>query len=229
MTKQINTTETLGEIVIRVTNIVYGCLDNLFERWHNERGCESFKDYEDHMAKKFANIRGVKYVSMRSEPFSVTWETLDGHMFITKITAEADSVETQYLQPERKDLTMLEDHITKEQAVTLSYREVLEHKTKSNADGTPMRCRVNGKCKTWKTRPEDYRLPVKYGMYQCFYITPENAEEWYQPITDPGRPGDPPYGLLQHYGETGQPLVLPGEPGYDPVNDVDLSMPPAEK
>lgn len=52
------------------------------------------------------------------------------------------------------------------------------HRTKRNADGTAVRCRANGACKTWKTRPDDFRLPVKYGLKTCFYITPHNANEW---------------------------------------------------
>ena len=36
--------------------------------------------------------------------------------------------------------------------------------------------RANGKCKTWKTRPNDFRLPIKYGFYgPCDYITSSNA------------------------------------------------------
>ena len=68
--------------------------------------------------------------------------------------------------------------ITKEIAESLSYRDILHHVRYNNADNTPMRCRVNGKIKTWKTRPDDFRLPVKYGLRICFYITPENAHEW---------------------------------------------------
>ena len=52
------------------------------------------------------------------------------------------------------------------------------HRTQRNADGSPLRCRVNGKLKTWKTRPNAYRLPVKHGIKQFFYITPENAAYW---------------------------------------------------
>lgn len=68
--------------------------------------------------------------------------------------------------------------ITKKQAITLQYRTELYHRTATNADGTPLRCRVNGKCQIWKTRPDDFRLPVKYGLKQCFYITPDNAKDW---------------------------------------------------
>jgi hypothetical protein len=54
----------------------------------------------------------------------------------------------------------------------------LYHAFLTNRDGSALRCRVNGRCKTWKTRPQRFRLPVKYGLKTCFYITPENAHEW---------------------------------------------------
>jgi hypothetical protein len=68
--------------------------------------------------------------------------------------------------------------ITKEMAVAATYRQEFQHKTLKNADKTPVRCRVNGKCKTWKTQPENFQLPVKHGLKTCFYITPANANEW---------------------------------------------------
>ena len=52
------------------------------------------------------------------------------------------------------------------------------HRTITNADGTPVRCRKSGKLKTWKTRPRDFKLPVKYGLKNSFYLTPENIGEW---------------------------------------------------
>ncbi len=68
--------------------------------------------------------------------------------------------------------------VNKTIATTVTYGDIFHHKTAKNADGTPVRARVNGKCKTWKTRPDDFRLPVKYGLRDCFYITPENAGDW---------------------------------------------------
>ena len=68
--------------------------------------------------------------------------------------------------------------ITRDVAVALDYRRELHHVSLKNADGSPVRCRVNGKCKTWKTRPDDFRLPVKYGLKECFYIDNRNAHEW---------------------------------------------------
>jgi hypothetical protein len=41
-----------------------------------------------------------------------------------------------------------------------------------------VRIRRNGQTKVWKTRPNDFRIPVKYGLYECFYITPENAHQF---------------------------------------------------
>jgi hypothetical protein len=68
-----------------------------------------------------------------------------------------------------------DDH---EIAEPLRHGTTLHHKTVKNADGSPCRCRVTGKCKTWKTRPDEFRLPVKYGLRQSFYIEPRNAHEW---------------------------------------------------
>lgn len=69
--------------------------------------------------------------------------------------------------------------ITKAIAQSLKRGDILEHKYQKNSDKTPMRCRVNGKCQVWKTRPEEFRLPVKHGLYDCFYITQNtNADMW---------------------------------------------------
>jgi hypothetical protein len=56
------------------------------------------------------------------------------------------------------------------------------HRTKRNTRGQA-EVRRNGKTKTWKTRPGEFQIPVKYGMYDCFYITDRNADEW---STKPG-------------------------------------------
>jgi hypothetical protein len=68
--------------------------------------------------------------------------------------------------------------ITKSIATSVPLGTIFEHNTLQNADGTPLRCRVNGKCKTWKTRPEEFRLPVKHGLKTCFYLTQANCHEW---------------------------------------------------
>lgn len=67
--------------------------------------------------------------------------------------------------------------ITKEIATTMKRGTILYHRTVKNADKSPARCRVNGKCQTWKSRPEAFKLPVKHGLRDCFYITegPEAA------------------------------------------------------
>jgi hypothetical protein len=50
------------------------------------------------------------------------------------------------------------------------------------ADGkNTKRCRRNGATKTWKTRPGHFRIPVKYGLKTCFYITHANAHH-YTPV-----------------------------------------------
>tara|TARA_Y100000034_G_C6811393_1_gene364657 strand:- start:324 stop:779 length:456 start_codon:yes stop_codon:yes gene_type:complete len=68
--------------------------------------------------------------------------------------------------------------ITKELAEELDRGTTLHSLIEKNSDGTPVRVRVNGKCRTWKTRPEEFKLPVKYGLYKCLYINEKNASEF---------------------------------------------------
>lgn len=64
-------------------------------------------------------------------------------------------------------------------ARTAQVGQTFYHVFEKNADGTAVRCRVNGKCKTWKTRPGHYELPVKHGLHNCFYIRPGfNDGDW---------------------------------------------------
>jgi hypothetical protein len=65
--------------------------------------------------------------------------------------------------------------ITKEQAMTVNN---FTHATLKNKDNTPCRVRRSGKTQTWKTRPDEFKIPVKYGLYQSLYITQNNAHEF---------------------------------------------------
>lgn len=39
--------------------------------------------------------------------------------------------------------------------------------------------RRNGATKTWKTKPNEWRLPVKYGLRDAFSITQADAENYH--------------------------------------------------
>lgn len=67
--------------------------------------------------------------------------------------------------------------MTRYDAERAQHGQIFEHVSLKNSDGTPTRCRVNGKIRTWKTR-DHWELPVKHGLKHCFYITPDNASEW---------------------------------------------------
>jgi len=73
--------------------------------------------------------------------------------------------------------------IYKETAVNATVGTIFYHVKLKNADGTPLRARVNGKCKTWKNRPDDFKLPMKYGLKGYFYI---ESDAHYP---HPGHPG----------------------------------------
>lgn len=68
--------------------------------------------------------------------------------------------------------------ITREQAERLTIGTTIYHATLLNADHTPIRCRVNGKLKTWKTRPKEFRLPLKYSYRFGAELTHMNNDEW---------------------------------------------------
>jgi len=71
--------------------------------------------------------------------------------------------------------------VTRENCETAQY---FEHVSVKNADGTPARARRNGKTKLWKTRPERFKIPVKHGLRDYFYIQNfydnqiDNDKEW---------------------------------------------------
>ena len=68
--------------------------------------------------------------------------------------------------------------ITKQQAIDADIGHVFHHISIKNSSFEPVRCRKNGKVKVWKTRPEEFKMPVKHGLYDHFYITENNAGEW---------------------------------------------------
>ena len=65
-----------------------------------------------------------------------------------------------------------------QEAINCKKGQTINHLTEKNKNGSPYSVRVNGKCKTWKTRPNEFRLPVKRGLYEFGYITEKNAKNW---------------------------------------------------
>jgi hypothetical protein len=68
--------------------------------------------------------------------------------------------------------------VTKEELAAMNGIGYLYHIHLKDSGGAPRLIRLNGKLKTWKTRPEQFRQPVKEGLYNGFYITEDNAEYW---------------------------------------------------
>lgn len=68
--------------------------------------------------------------------------------------------------------------ITKIQAETLNYRDDIYSLNSTDSKGRPHRARVNGKLKTWKRDTERWELPVKFGMYDAFTLSPYNAADF---------------------------------------------------
>lgn len=72
--------------------------------------------------------------------------------------------------------------INKDIARGLHLGQTIYHRAQVTQAGA-VRAKVTGQCKTWKRatfdHPEgDFRLPVKHGLYESFYITPANGNDW---------------------------------------------------
>jgi hypothetical protein len=70
--------------------------------------------------------------------------------------------------------------MTAEDALALTYGDVIYHARLRNSDGSAVRARCKGKVKTWKRRPGEFQVPMKHGLRDCFYLTPNGA----QPVAD---------------------------------------------
>lgn len=68
--------------------------------------------------------------------------------------------------------------ISKAQAMAATHGDIFYHRELRNADGTPLRVRVTGKCKTWVRRPEKFELPIKHGLREYGYINHTNSIDW---------------------------------------------------
>ena len=75
--------------------------------------------------------------------------------------------------------------MNRQDALNSPHGTILYHKTAMNADFSAVRVRVTGRCKTWKTRPTEFRLPVKYGLYQSLAIDQSNMD--YYSVTEPNK------------------------------------------
>lgn len=68
--------------------------------------------------------------------------------------------------------------------------------------------RRTGQNKTWKTRPEDFRVPVKHGMYDSGEIVPSNLAEFHLPAQCPLLDGADHKKDEQHVGRV-QSVTVP--------------------
>ena len=76
--------------------------------------------------------------------------------------------------------------ITKAQALAMHYRQTFHFGECKRTVGprggvrdTVVEVRVNGQCQTWKTRPEEFRLPIKHGLYTHGEVTQDNAAQFH--------------------------------------------------
>lgn len=68
--------------------------------------------------------------------------------------------------------------MNRKQVESLHIGQTIYHTYNKNADGSPQRWRVNGKLKTWKTQPDRFQLPLKYGLKSGDYLTQDNMMDF---------------------------------------------------
>jgi ribosomal protein L37AE/L43A len=84
--------------------------------------------------------------------------------------------------------------ITLKQAKALKYGDHIYHRVLKNRDGSPMKFKVNGKPRTWKTRPDEVVVPLKRGMFSYLSIHEGELKDFTlgpksNPIPGPAREG----------------------------------------
>lgn len=68
--------------------------------------------------------------------------------------------------------------ITLEEAKQLDCGTTIYSVLYHNADGTAQRFKVNGRPKTWKTRPDEVWVPLKRGLHEYGYLNEGNLDEF---------------------------------------------------
>lgn len=95
------------------------------------------------------------------------------------VNIEPDDVNPEtylYQYADQIDKDAREGKLTAQTALTASRFYSRLHTYKNGR--SPIEVRRNGATKTWKTRPGEFRIPVKYGLYEYFYITDKDAADW---------------------------------------------------
>jgi len=70
--------------------------------------------------------------------------------------------------------------ITKDQALDTRYFHYAVG-LRCDSSGGRVGWRRNGKTQTWKTRPDEFKVPVKWGLHSYSYVTSADAGNWYTP------------------------------------------------
>jgi hypothetical protein len=98
-------------------------------------------------------------------------------------------LEAEPYDPDDIDLDHLIDVVSDDTASgKITYQAALDcgrfyHRTerysgRGGKSGRPYEARRNGKTKTWVSRPGQFKIPIKIGLYQYGSIDNSNADEW---------------------------------------------------
>lgn len=69
------------------------------------------------------------------------------------------------------------------EAKSLRYGQIVYIVGAYDSNGHASRARVNGRVQTWKTRPNEVKVPLKRGLYDTGYLTERNLDKF--TLTEP--------------------------------------------
>jgi hypothetical protein len=75
--------------------------------------------------------------------------------------------------------------MTMQQAINWGCGEWIHHDSLKNSNGTCQQFRRNGQTKLWKTRPNEFQIPIKRGLREYYYLTHSNCNEFHMPADCP--------------------------------------------
>lgn len=74
--------------------------------------------------------------------------------------------------------------MTPAETLKLTYGRHVYSDAYQNADGSPQVWKITGKPKTWKTRPNEFKIPIKRGLYEYGYLNEGNVQSFH--LTEQG-------------------------------------------
>lgn len=128
-------------------------------------------------ALRFAREFGFGLNDFSLDQIQEVWDSLYDELIVKTFGKKVVGIR-QFKNAVKSELDMLKlmPAITLDEAKQLTWRTELYVRYENDSQGQPVVARVNGKVKTWKTRPDEVQVPLKHGMYDHGYLHDGNLD-----------------------------------------------------